>query len=77
MTVNLNTYNHYWKYCGHCERDVVICGVCGNNSCNGGYGEVDGELCVACPSAYEIQSDKDKAIQPNKEEIYIIDTGFK
>ena len=45
---------HYWSYCDHCEHDVVICGKCGNNTCNGGYGEVDGEQCHACPSAYEI-----------------------
>ena len=31
---------HYFSYCDHCERQVVICGSCGNNTCNGGYGEV-------------------------------------
>jgi hypothetical protein len=45
---------HYWHYCNHCEHDVVICGECGNNTCNGGYGEVDGEECGSCPSAYDL-----------------------
>lgn len=35
-----------------CERDNVICGKCGNNTCNGGYGEINGEKCDQCPSAY-------------------------
>jgi hypothetical protein len=46
--------NHYWDYCSLCEHDVVICGKCGNNTCNGGYGEVDGKQCDACESAYEL-----------------------
>jgi hypothetical protein len=45
---------HYWDYCHLCEHDVVICGKCGNNTCNGGYGEVDGKECDACPSAYDL-----------------------
>lgn len=44
---------HYWDDCQLCGR-TVICGVCGNNTCNGGYGEVDGETCTACESAYEM-----------------------
>lgn len=46
--------DHYWDYCHLCEHDVVICGKCGNNTCNGGYGEINGEECDACPSAYEL-----------------------
>lgn len=52
--------NHYWEYCYQCEADVVICGTCGNNCCNGGYGEVievdPGTImtCPDCPSAYEL-----------------------
>ena len=45
---------HYWSYCEHCDHDVVICGKCGNNTCNGGYGEVDAKECDTCPSAYEL-----------------------
>lgn len=48
---------NYRSYCSHCETDVVICGKCGNNTCNGGYGVVDGVECDQCPSAYrEFQS---------------------
>lgn len=37
-----------------CEHDVVICGKCGNNTCNGGYGTVEGKECTECESAYEL-----------------------
>lgn len=52
---------HHWEYCDHCEGWVVMCGTCGNNCCNGGYGEVMGPdpdiliTCPDCPSAYELQ----------------------
>ena len=45
---------HYWAYCTMCEHNVVICGKCGNNCCNGGYGTVCGADCTACPSAYKL-----------------------
>lgn len=45
---------HYWNYCHLCGHEVVICGECGNNTCNGGYGEVDGEECGSCQSAYDL-----------------------
>lgn len=45
---------HFWEYCDLCLHEVVICGKCGNNTCNGGYGIVDGKECDACPSAYEM-----------------------
>ena len=57
--------NHYWAYCDHCEADMVVCGTCGNNCCNGGYGEVMGPEpfttmdCPDCPAAYALQ-DKGK-----------------
>lgn len=47
---------HRWDYCDLCEVEIVMCGKCGNNCCNGGYGEVDGKKCDACPSAYELQA---------------------
>lgn len=53
---------HRWDFCSHCERRMVICGQCGNNCCNGGYGEVIGKepgttmQCTACPSAYDLQN---------------------
>jgi hypothetical protein len=47
---------NYVQYCEHCQCPVVICGKCGNNTCNGGYGIVDGLPCDQCPSAYEEDS---------------------
>lgn len=47
---------HTFSYCELCERHVVICGKCGNNTCNGGKGQVDGEPCDACASAYELDT---------------------
>jgi hypothetical protein len=46
---------HYWADCPMCGR-MVVCGKCGNNCCNAGYGELwPGVPCDACPSAYEMQ----------------------
>ena len=46
---------HRWADCSMCGR-MVICGKCGNNCCNGGYGTLpDGMKCNACPEAYEMQ----------------------
>lgn len=47
-------HGHRWDYCDHCGHDVVICGKCGNNTCNGGHGTVDGGECDVCESAYEL-----------------------
>lgn len=44
-----NPNGHYWAFCRMCGP-MVICGKYGNNCCNGG------ELCDACPSAYEFQA---------------------
>ena len=53
----MSVITHYWDWCSLCERDVVICGKCGNNCCNAVYGTMaDGTECDACPSAYEMQS---------------------
>jgi len=44
---------HLWEYCNHCNARVVICGTCGNNTCNGGHGTLlDGSDCPDCKSAY-------------------------
>lgn len=32
---------------------MMKCVTCGNPSCNGGYGTVNGEVCKDCPSADE------------------------
>ena len=46
---------HIIDYCRACESKMIRCGTCGNNCCNGGYGQVDGKVCVDCQSAYEEQ----------------------
>jgi hypothetical protein len=52
----LNQHGHFWAYCGHCQRPIVICGNCGNNCCNGGSGEyADGSKCEICNDAYDFQ----------------------
>jgi hypothetical protein len=72
MTEPRKPTKHHWEYCDHCEADVVICGTCGNNCCNGGYGEVMGPepdttmKCPDCPSAYELQN-KGNIAYANKE----------
>lgn len=51
-----NPFGHSWFKCGCCG-DAVLCGKCGNNACNGGYGTLpDGSTCDACPTAYDIQN---------------------
>ena len=58
-----NPFKHYVFWCSHCERYDIICGLCDNNACNGGYGEVDGKECHACPSAYEIDVHKNNILE--------------
>ena len=48
-----NKRPNYTKWCDLCEHEIVVCGKCGNNMCNGGYGMIDGVECDQCPSAYE------------------------
>lgn len=53
---------HYESFCGHCDYYVTICGACGNNSCNAGFGEVDGKPCLDCITAYSFKYDKDDRV---------------
>jgi len=46
---------HKLGNCAHCGQ-MVYCWKCGNNTCNGGHGEVDGKECDVCPDAYEMAS---------------------
>lgn len=46
---------HVLDYCELCETEMVRCGTCGNNCCNGSYGEVNGAKCPDCPAAYDAQ----------------------
>lgn len=40
------------EMCGPALR----CPKCGNNACNGGHGQVDGEECDLCPTIYTLQA---------------------
>lgn len=44
-----------WFWCEMCEFAAIICPKCGNNTCNGGYGEVDGKPCEICSLAYQYE----------------------
>jgi hypothetical protein len=53
----MNKHGHYWAYCNHCQRPIVICGNCGNNCCNATFGEYpNGSECQICDDAYDFQS---------------------
>lgn len=45
---------HTLAHCNICECDMVICADCGNNCCNAGTGDANGERC-GCDEAYEHQ----------------------
>ena len=44
-----------WAWCDQCRCAAVICPRCGNNCCNGSYGELSGEKCQHCSDAYDYQ----------------------
>jgi hypothetical protein len=46
--------NHKLDFCNHCGVYMFRCGTCDNNSCNGGFGTINGEKCKDCPEAYEL-----------------------
>jgi hypothetical protein len=44
-----------FKWCSVCHGWYIECPVCGNNSCNGGSGEVNGHQCFTCLDMYKLQ----------------------
>jgi len=42
-------------WCPTCNGTYIRCPKCGNNSCGGGYGKVDGKTCDVCPLSYQFQ----------------------
>jgi hypothetical protein len=42
------------EWCDVCETYYIMCPKCGNNTCNGGYG--DNGNCTLCPIAYELDA---------------------
>ena len=53
LDIDMIGLNFKIEECGYCDW-FVRCPRCGNNSCNGGYGE-DGK-CPICPLAYAVQA---------------------
>lgn len=45
----------FWDWCELCDGAFIRCPKCGNNSCNGGYGKIDEEVCDVCEIAYQYQ----------------------
>lgn len=45
---------HKWELCSMCGP-MIVCGTCGNNSCNGGMGHLpDGKECPDCESSWKL-----------------------
>lgn len=45
---------HTRSFCSQCQAWTVICGGCGNNTCNGGG------LCEECSDAHDIAEDQSR-----------------
>jgi len=71
--------NFKWEFCSWCGVMMVICPKCGNNTCNAGYGTVDGEKCDVCPEAYEFRKNNEVPPKPNdwKEQFKETHLNFK
>ncbi len=55
-----SSFNIEW--CELCGGFFVRCPKCGNNTCNGGYGQdKDGNECKFCPIAYDLMYAINKA----------------
>lgn len=61
------------RYCSLCRYEIVVCPKCGNNTCNGGYGTIDGQECDVCPDAYRAAN----LLSPELPEGYFIIDGEK
>ena len=66
-----------WCWCSHCMCSMIVCLKCGNPTCNGCYGEVDGKQCNMCKQAYQYTKEGYK--KPLKYKIYefIYDCYFR
>lgn len=60
----------WWRWCGACKSVYLECPACGNNSCNAGYGYIDGVPCEICylADAYEALAMKTGQYPKTKEE---------
>lgn len=53
------------QWCSTCNDWFIECPRCGNNTCNGGYGE-DG-CCPVCPDAYDLMYNIQNLIEAKNE----------
>ncbi len=53
---NMIKSKHTLSYCPGCRTEMVRCGTCNNNCCNGGSGQIDGNVCPDCDDAYDAQT---------------------
>jgi len=55
-SINFHDKSIRIMFCELCDGFYLECPRCGNNCCNGGYGEEeDGTPCIMCEKAYELQ----------------------
>ena len=61
------------EWCSVCQADYIECPKCGNNTCNGGHGEIKGKECDICSLAhqYDKQSQKYAGLVEAAEKIVI------
>ncbi len=43
---------YLWGWCSLCNAPFIWCPKCGNNDCNGLFGQVNGQKCDECPKVY-------------------------
>ena len=61
-----------WRWCTLCHAYYIECPKCGNNCCNGTYGEYDGQQCDICELAYQYQDKGYKYFLPKRKVVYRI-----
>lgn len=64
LAVDQFILGHKLYFCDHCNRHIHLCGTCGNNTCNGGYGTKDGKTCPDCANAYELTDEYYRTNKP-------------
>jgi hypothetical protein len=67
----MNDKNFKWYWCDYCDGSFIRCPTCGNNSCNGGSGMVDGKPCLTCLEIVKFEEAAEQAntVPQTKEEL--------
>lgn len=55
MIINKEDKIFEWDVCSMCGV-MMTCPMCGNGSCNGGRGEIDGKPCPVCPLTHQYET---------------------